>query len=82
VRHRVTAAPRYVREKLPLRCLRCGFLSVEEQRCKRICANCGYQECCADACLPEETESEAVKGALPSAALTAPFTTPTLSVTA
>lgn len=48
------------------RCPICGALSVVERRCKRLCTRCGYQECCADACLIEyldESPSQAAKPA-------------------
>lgn len=47
------------------RCPLCGALSVVERRCRRLCVRCGYQECCADACLPECLDEESALTARP-----------------
>ncbi len=41
------------------RCPRCGTPNLTLRRCKRLCVYCGYQECCADACLIEYPDDEA-----------------------
>lgn len=50
------------------RCPRCGTLNLTVRRCKRLCRYCGYQECCADACLleyPDEEQAAAAQTATP-----------------
>lgn len=54
LRNRQTGHVRQQRQPQEVRrCPICGVAAVKTHKCKLKCANCGYQECCADACLIE-----------------------------
>lgn len=59
MKHKDSAHFKRQRSQGVRRCPRCGLAAVELRRCKLTCANCGYQECCADACLIEYPEDAA-----------------------